>query len=81
MKRPTHHINAAVHARAVSSQQPACKLTEIHDVIPTNSAVVYNDVPGPECNSIPLEKKNSKLATNTLTRDWSYMTKLHSFIF
>lgn len=46
-----------------------CELTEIHDVVPTNSAVVYDDVPGPECNSIPLEKNNDR---------WrSYVIMLH----
>jgi hypothetical protein len=28
--------------------------TEIHDVIAADSAVVYHDVPSPECNGVPL---------------------------
>lgn len=49
-----------------------CELTEIHDVVPTNSAVVYNDVPGPKCNSIPLKKGKRR------KNKWSsYMIMLH----
>lgn len=27
---------------------------KIHDVVPANSTVVYDNIPSPECNSIPL---------------------------
>jgi hypothetical protein len=29
--------------------------TEIHDVVSADGAVVYNNVPGPESNGIPLQ--------------------------
>lgn len=62
--RPPNHT-AEMRCMTIS----VCELTEIHDVVPTNSAVVYDDVPGPECNSIPLEKNNDR---------WrSYMIMLH----
>lgn len=37
-----------------------CKgqLTEIHNVVPTDCAVIHHNVPGPQCYSIPLEIKN-----------------------
>jgi hypothetical protein len=30
------------------------RLTEIHDVISADGAVVDDDIPGPECNGVPL---------------------------
>ncbi len=32
------------------------ELTEIHDVVPTDSTVIHHNVPGPQRHSIPLEK-------------------------
>lgn len=28
---------------------------QVHDVVPADSAVVYDDVPRPQCNGVPLE--------------------------
>ncbi|KAH8170769.1 hypothetical protein LIA77_09550 [Sarocladium implicatum] len=34
----------------------ACVLTKVHDVVSANCAVVDDNVPGPECNSVPLAR-------------------------
>lgn len=40
--------------RVCVCRQGTTELTEIHYVVPTNSTIVHNDVPGPQSHCVPL---------------------------
>lgn len=57
---------------SLSLRSHSSELTEIHDVVPTDSAVIHHNVPGPQRHSIPLEGggiriTNKHYLTDTLT--------------
>lgn len=37
------------------------ELTEIHDVVPADGTIVYDNIPSPQRNRIPLEKESASI--------------------
>lgn len=56
------------------------KHTEIHDMIAANGAVVYDDVPGPERDSIPLAKSQLQLNPSQDCGGHAFLTSKRGFL-
>ncbi len=53
-------------------------LTEIHDVIPADGAVIHDDVPRPESNGVPLVEIKNLLLNRSLILKLTHLLHLES---
>lgn len=70
MRQTRQHCNSAKHPADALWREVLRELTEIHDVVPTDSTVIHHYVPGPQRHSIPLVENKQTLSTDNIMR-WS----------
>lgn len=51
----TRYLVARILAVARTTQASCQQLTQVHNVVSTDSTVIHDNIPGPEGNSVPLE--------------------------